>query len=199
MELAFKEARARCPKCKLFYNDYNAEGSKASGQKTYSTIKSDRVYELVKGLLERKTNSDPMPLIDGVGLQMHLKLDRNKRPSIASIRANIERLVDLGLEVHITEADIKIPPTFTADAELEQAKLYAELLNACWEVPKCTAFTTWGFTDAKSWLLDKKDNTGRPKWVSPLPFDKDFQPKLAVEHMISIINGSGVTWESVDR
>lgn len=183
VDLAFKKARNACSTCKLFYNDYNAEGW---GGKKYIGVKSDKVYEFAMGLIKRG-----IP-IDGVGLQMHLKLDKKERPSIQGIKDNIERLTALGLEVHITEADIKIPSPFTPEKELEQAKLYGEMLHACWSVPGCTAFYTWGFTDASSWLYDRGDN------VAPLPFDEEYQPKLAVYYMLHILQGKGVTWQSVD-
>lgn len=52
---AFKAARAASPKMKLFYNEYGAEGL---------GVKSDKVYNLVKGFL-----ASGVP-IDGVGLQV---------------------------------------------------------------------------------------------------------------------------------
>jgi len=183
VDLSFKEARKACKECKLFYNDYNAEGG---GGPYHIGVKSDKIYEFVLGLKKRG-----IP-IDGVGLQMHLKLEKGKRPSIAGIKANIERLTALGLEVHVTEADIKVPPPWTQAKELEQAKLYAELLHACWSVRGCTTFQTWGFTDKSSWLFK------RGNWVAPLLFDADYKPKLAVKYMIHVLKGKGVTWPSVD-
>ena len=53
---AFKAAREADPDVKLYYNDYNFEGLNA---------KSDYIYNLVKGLVDRKVP------IDGVGMQMH--------------------------------------------------------------------------------------------------------------------------------
>jgi endo-1,4-beta-xylanase len=183
----FLEARKACPTCKLFYNDFDAEGW---GHKSKFRTKSDKVYEFVRGLQKRE-----IP-IDGVGLQVHVTLDKEDRPHVAGIRENIERLAALGLEVHLTEVDIKVPPPWSTDKELKQARLYAELLHACWAVKGCTAFYTWGFTDKSSWLTDWGPQSGNN--VAPLPFDTDYRPKLAVPYMIHVLKGFGITWTSVD-
>ncbi|MDW8049331.1 MAG: endo-1,4-beta-xylanase, partial [Nitrososphaerota archaeon] len=85
IELAFRWAHEADPNALLFYNDYGAEGL---------GVKSDAVYNLVKGLLEKGVP------IHGVGLQMHISAD--SPPSPQSVAANIRRLNNLGLEVHIT-------------------------------------------------------------------------------------------------
>src|SRR5258708_35743545 len=72
---AFRTAREADPRALLFYNEYDAEGK---------GLKSDRVYELVKGLKQ-----EGVP-IDGVGLQMHV--DARSYPQLADITANIQRL-----------------------------------------------------------------------------------------------------------
>jgi endo-1,4-beta-xylanase len=46
--------------------------------------------------------------IDGVGLQFHWDLEHHD--SLTDVAANMKRLGDLGLEVHITELDIKCTP-----------------------------------------------------------------------------------------
>lgn len=183
IDIAFTEARRHCASCKLFYNDYNVEGA---GGPNWIKIKSDRLYEATKGMLSRG-----LP-IDGVGLQFHIELERVKRPSISGIKANIERFANLGLEVHITEIDIKVSPPWSDAKELEQAKLYAEILHACLGVPKCTAFTVWGLRDADSWLLS------RANVVKPLLFDDEYKPKLAVPYMVHVLQGKGIIWTPVD-
>jgi len=91
LDLAFRWAHEADPEALLFYNDYGAEGLGS---------KSDAVYNLVKGLLERGVP------IHGVGLQMHVSLEEPPNPQ--DVAANIKRLNDLGLEVHITEMDVRI-------------------------------------------------------------------------------------------
>jgi len=127
---AFRWARAADPSAKLFYNDYGAESDSA---------KADGIYAFVKDL---KSRGAP---IDGVGFQMHL--DATK--SYGDFAALLRRFADLGLEVQITELDVK---NDGSAAQLQaQADLYAKALKACLDVPKCTAVVTWGFTDKYGW------------------------------------------------
>jgi GH35 family endo-1,4-beta-xylanase len=95
IDIAFQAAaaaRGANSSVKLFYNDYSAEPMNA---------KSDKVYNLVKGMKERG-----IP-IDGVGLQFHISVDGH--PPLEEIAENMARLGKLGLEVHITEMDLKCP------------------------------------------------------------------------------------------
>ena len=53
-------------------------------------------------------------------------------------------------------------------------------MEACLENPGvCTAFLTWGFTDKYTWL-------GSGQY--PLPFDKNYNPKLAYQSMLNTLN-----------
>ena len=159
IEDAFRWAHDADPSAKLFYNDYNGEGS---GRK------SDAIYALVKDL---KARGVP---IDGVGLQMHVGVDYP--PNQAAIRANIARLGALGLQVQITEMDVKIQNGIGTPAQrlAAQARVYRQMLGVCLETPVCTAFLTWGFTDQYSWI---PGFTGHPD--APLPFDTAYAPKPA--------------------
>ena len=50
----------------------------------------------------------------------------------------------LGLQVHVTELDVKCP----SGCDLaQQADVYRQLLRVCLAQPACTNFETWGFTD----------------------------------------------------
>jgi endo-1,4-beta-xylanase len=139
VDMAFQWAHAADPDAKLFYNDTGGEGLGA---------KSDAVYNLVKGMVSRGVP------IDGVGLQMHLNL--NSAPSQADISTNFARLGALGLEVHITEMDVRIPVDANgkaSDADLAaQAAIYQYVTAACRANSNCTAMLTWGVSDAYSWI-----------------------------------------------
>jgi endo-1,4-beta-xylanase len=159
IDMAFRWVHEANPQARLFYNDYGGEGL---GRK------SDAIYALLKGMLQRG-----VPL-DGVGLQMHISLDRYPDPQ--DVLANMRRLTTLGLEVQITEMDVKTQD----DARPMQAKmaaeaqLYGEMLHTCLSVTRCTAFVMWGFTDAHSWIPAA---TGHPDY--PLIFDAGYHPKPA--------------------
>jgi endo-1,4-beta-xylanase len=153
LEKAFRFAREADPQAKLFYNDYGAEGWGP---------KSDAIYALLKGLKEKG-----VPL-DGVGFQAHL--DLNFSPAAVRMAENLERFAKLGLEIHITEMDVRLSGSAPkAERLAKQADLYQEVLQICLRQPKCKAFTLWGFTDAYSWRAASE----------PLIFDADYQPKPA--------------------
>lgn len=168
IDMAFQWAHQANPQARLFYNDYGGEGL---GRK------SDAIYALVKGMLARG-----VPL-DGVGLQMHISLDSYPYPQ--DVLANMQRLTALGLEVQITEMDVKTQD----DARSMQAKmtaeaqLYGEMLQTCLSIIRCTAFVMWGFTDAHTWI---PAYTGHPDY--PLIFDASYHPKPAYYSLMQVFN-----------
>jgi endo-1,4-beta-xylanase len=124
------------------------------------------VYELVSELL-----SQDVP-IHGVGLQMHIRVGQPHRPE--NISANLERMGDLGLDVHITEIDVSIYGEPTEQKLAQQAKVYRDMMDACLTAPKCGTFVMWGFTDRHSWIPQHY-----PGWGAALIFDESYQPKPA--------------------
>lgn len=159
IDLAFRWAHEADPKALLFYCDY---GTEELGQK------SDAVYDLVRGMLQRG-----VPL-NGVGFQAHLGL--SYAPKLDSLAKNLQRFGELGLEVQFTELDVKVQDGVGSwESRLkEQAKVYGGLLRTCLEAKTCTGFTTWGFTDRYTWIGDL---TGLGE--APLIFDKSYRPKPA--------------------
>jgi GH35 family endo-1,4-beta-xylanase len=155
---SFQLAREADPEALLFYNDYGAEGLGG---------KSEEVFELVRSLKERGVP------IDGVGLQMHLS--GADYPPPADIRANLQRLADLGLLVNVSEMDVRVRNvTGTTAARLEhQRAVYREVVGACMAVARCHAVTLWGFTDKYSWI----DSFFGPD--DPLIFDELYRKKPA--------------------
>lgn len=134
----FRWAHEADPKARLFLNDYNAEGI---------NNKTNAYYDLAKELL-----ADGAPL-HGFGAQGHLSLMYGFD---TSIQANFERFADLGLDVAITEADVRMPLGEDGNPTTEQIALQAErydgMLQACLNVPSCSSFTVWGFDDGRSWV-----------------------------------------------
>ena len=159
IDYAFQWAREADPNALLFYNDYDGEGLGA---------KSDAIYELVRGLVQRGVP------IDGVGLQMHIGID--DPPRMEDVAANIERLAALNLQVQITELDVQIQDGQGLEEErlMEQAQLYREIARICLAHEACTALVTWGFTDQHTWI---PAYTGQAD--APLIFDQSYQPKPA--------------------
>jgi endo-1,4-beta-xylanase len=159
IDMAFHWAHEADPDALLFYNDYAAEGLGP---------KSDAVYALVQGLLERGAP------INGVGLQMHVSL--GSPPDPEAVAANMARLGALGLQVHVTEMDVRTQDgTGTPDERLAaQAGVYRAVMDVCLSSGDCKAFVTWGFSDRHSWI---PGHTGNPD--APLLFDESYRPKPA--------------------
>ena len=110
--------------------------------------------------------------ITGVGLQAHIDTKFNEWDGV---KENMKRYQDLGLDVHITELDIKCKTCGEnwSDADLkEQADVYEKLLDVCLSAANCKSFETWGFTDKYSWLPDPQDG---------LPMDRQMKAKPAYD------------------
>jgi endo-1,4-beta-xylanase len=149
---------------KLFINDYNIEGLGA---------KSDAMYALVKGLLAQHVP------IDGVGFETHLDLQFDLPPMI---KENMQRFAALGLDVDITEMDVRMPLPATPDQLNAQANVYSQLMQDCLAVPRCVDFTVWEYTDAYSWVPGYFAGEG-----SADIYDDNLAPKPAVAALIKAL------------
>ncbi len=158
LEQAFRWARAADPKASLFYNDYDAEEVNA---------KSDAIYAMAKDFKARG-----VPL-DGIGFQTHVSLAFDRPAKLESYARNLERFAKLGLELHITEIDIRLANSSPASLAAE-ARLYAEITTLCVQQPNCKLLQTWGFTDKHSWIPGFYKGQG---WA--LLWDADYQKKPA--------------------
>ncbi|MEH0549362.1 MULTISPECIES: endo-1,4-beta-xylanase [unclassified Streptomyces] len=163
---ALTRARAADPAARLYVNDYNVEGVNA---------KSTALYNLVKSL---KARGVP---IDGVGLQAHLVL--GQVPS--TFQQNIQRFADLGVDVAITELDIRM--SLPSDsAELAQQKAdYKAVTAACVAVTRCVNLTVWGFTDSDSWVESTFPGEG-----AATPYDANYAPKPAYYGISEALGGT---------
>jgi endo-1,4-beta-xylanase len=169
LEVVFRWAHEADPQARLFYNDFDGEGLNQ---------KAGAIYNLVKGLLNRGVP------VHGVGLQMHIGLDAYPQPQ--HVAANINRLAALGLEVHITEMDVKIQNgTGTMEERLAaQARIYRDMLKACLQASNFKAFVMWGVTDRYSWI---PRHTGKPD--APLILDESARPKPAYHALLHVLGG----------
>lgn len=170
IDLAFRWVHEADPQALLFYGDYSAEEINQ---------KSDGIYTLVSGLLQRGVP------IDGVGFQSHLGL--SYLPDMDSLAQNFRRFNDLGLQVQFTELDMKIQDGEHGLEErlAQQAKAYGDLLRVCLEAEKCTALITWGFTDRYTWIANA---TGEVE--APLIFDASYRPKPAYETIHKLLSSN---------
>jgi endo-1,4-beta-xylanase len=160
---ALRWAHEADPHAKLFINDYNIEGENA---------KSDGMYALVKSLLAQH-----VPL-DGVGFETHLGLQYG----LPSMQANLQRFADLGLDVDITEMDVRMILPATPALLAEQASWYAQVLQDCIAVRRCVDFTVWEYTDKYSWVPGFFTGQGAADI-----YDENLDPKPAYYALINAL------------
>ena len=157
---ALRAARAADPDAKLYINDYNIE---TNGPKMQA------LYDLVASL-----KRDGVP-IDGVGLQSHFV----SGAAPADFRAVLQKFAALGVDVAVTELDLRLRLPADASELPTQAADYASIVAACRSTPRCVGVTTWGITDDRSWVPSFFSGYG-----AALPFDENYRPKPAAEAIV---------------
>ena len=135
--IAFAAAAKAAPRSvKLYYNDYNIE---SPGNK------STAAQNIVKQLKARKIR------IDGVGLQSHFVV--GSTPSQALQAQNMAAFTALGVDVAVTELDVRSPtlPATVAQQTQQRADYYSTVA-ACTQTKRCVGVTLWDFVDQYSWI-----------------------------------------------
>ena len=127
IEKAFEYARKYAPAgCKLFYNDYNE----------YEDRKSDLIYDILANLKSKN-------LIDGMGMQSHWTMEY---PSINMFETAVRKYNKLGLEIHLTEIDMRQPNNDSYSLNAQAAR-YKTFINKAVELKKegmnITAIIFW--------------------------------------------------------
>ncbi len=152
------------PQARLYINEFGIEGG---GPKT------DALYQLVTTLLERG-----VPL-HGIGFQSHF-IHGHVPDDLAQ---QLRRFTDLGLEVSISELDVRIPEPVPEGALQDQAREYAQVVQACLDVPRCVRVSVWGVSDQHSWIPE-----WFPGYTAALPFDDSYAPKPALNAMVQTLS-----------
>jgi endo-1,4-beta-xylanase len=169
IERAFRLAHDVDPTAKLYYNDYNIEGVNA---------KSTGVYDLLKGLMAKG-----VPL-HGIGFQGHFIV--GQLPTQSDLLANFARFAALGLDIQVTELDVRIPlPASTANLT-QQATDFGTVFTACVQTPACNAVELSNTFDAETWVL-----TTFPGFGSPGILDETFKRKPAFSAVSKALGGKG--------
>ncbi|WP_306193012.1 endo-1,4-beta-xylanase [Streptomyces sp. MK5] len=153
---ALRTAHAADPDAKLYINDYNTDGTGA---------KADAMYRLAGDL-----KSQGVPL-DGIGFQGHLAIQYGFP---TNMRQNLQRFADLGLDVAITELDVRMQLPSDATKLATQADYYRQVTEACLGVSRCVGITVWDFDDKYSWVPSTFQGQG-----AACLYDENLQPKPA--------------------
>ena len=169
IEQAFRWAHAADPNALLFYNDYNIEGPGA---------KFNAVLAMVTDFVNRGVP------INGVGFEMHLTL--GGYPSPVGLAQNMQQLAALGIQVHITEMDVRVPVNSSGLASATdlqtQATIYQNMMTVCLQQPNCTAFQMWGVSYTDSWIPSFFTGYG-----AALPFDFNYQATPAFTALMTAL------------
>jgi endo-1,4-beta-xylanase len=123
---------------KLYYNDYGIENQ---------GTKATTVLQLVSNLRKRGIR------IDGVGLESHFIV--GETPSLADQLATKQAYIKAGLEVAVTELDVRFaqaPYYDAADQKQQAADYYASVASCMKAGPRCIGVVVWDFDDAYSWV-----------------------------------------------
>jgi endo-1,4-beta-xylanase len=152
---ALRWAHEADPKAALYINDFGVENRNR---------KSDGLYQLVSTLRQAGVP------INGVGFQSHLTVDS----PLATLEENLSRFTELGLDVAITELDVRLPRPVTENLRVMAANVYAKVLRDCLAVRRCVSYTVWGFSDSYSWVP-----YAYPGWGEACLYDATFGPKPA--------------------
>jgi endo-1,4-beta-xylanase len=193
VKLAFQFANEADPDAELYYNDYSMA---LPGRR-------EGVINMVKNLQDQGVK------IDGIGMQGHVGLDG---PKLEEFEESILAFSALGVKVMITEMDITVLPfPWDVGAEVSASFEYDQKMNPYADgLPdsintalndrfvsffnlflkhqdKISRVTFWGVNDGQSW---KNDWPVRGRTDYPLLFDRDNQPKRAVNDIIKAAQAS---------
>jgi len=168
LSIAFRAAHRHDPEAVLYINDYNLE---------FEGAKFDTAVQTVTQLVK-----EGVP-IHGVGFEGHMIV--GETPDAAQVAAHMENFTRLGLEVAITELDVRmvLPET---PALLEQQKSdYQNMVAGCMMVERCVGITLWDYTDLFSWVPGAFAGQG-----GACPWDSDLERKPAYDGIVlGILNG----------
>ncbi len=176
-ESAAAAAQLHDPDVKLYYNDYNV----------VKTDKRRKIIEMVRSLRAQGVR------VDGVGLQAHWNL---RWPSVEEIGTAIDELAAENLRVKISELDINLywnddhatktwQPELELTEELQQelTRRYARVFEVLIDRSAVIEHVTfWGVSDDRTWL----NGWPVPRANHPLLFDRDHQPKPALEAILGL-------------
>ena len=104
-------------------------------------------------------------------------------PRKAEIVQNFARSAALGLGIHITELDMRVPQPATPEHARQQAEDYRDIIEVCLDAEACEMVVTWGFTDADSWIP-----RAFPGYGGALLLDANYQPKPAYRALTALLS-----------
>lgn len=137
-------------------------------------------------LVQNSTAQFPGARIDGVGFQAHMIV--GSTPTAPQLAGIFNRFVALGVEVAVTELDVRVAavPGNAAAAE-QQARDYMSVVGACLAVQKCVGLVVWQFSDKYSWVPSTFRGAGEA-----CLYDENFNKKPAWTSLASQLAAAAV-------
>jgi endo-1,4-beta-xylanase len=175
VDSAFVIAHRNDTAARLALNDYDAESMGKKG---------NAVYNLVSKLRSRN-----IP-VHVVGMQCHWYIGTSNTGSSGAwdpqqFVQNMNRIAALGLDMSLTELDIRITNPSDSTKLAQQRAAYENVLSMCLAQPRCKRFYVWGMRDGSSWI-----NSRYPGWGSPLLFTgtgTTYTPKPAYDGLVHVL------------
>ena len=181
-KMLFVWARQAQPEALLFYNDYSIE---PFGESRAS--KNRFMREKFKAL---KACGAP---IDGIGFQSHFNMSNMlstagevNQDLIDAIEQSMQDLAEAGLEVVISELDIRICNN-ERDEDLQELIFY-EYCKMALSQPNCNQITFWGLRDEDNWIT-LSNVSPFVGCQDPLIVEgEDYSPKPAFKGVVDALN-----------
>jgi endo-1,4-beta-xylanase len=186
IEQCFRWAHEAYPEATLLYNDNKVEGMNGPNAK-----KADAFYHLLADLKQKKVP------IHGCGIQAHFNaagVGGKRPPTPRMVKNQIHRLGKLGLNVNISEMDVRVsqlPPNLR---QIAQRQIYRDILAAALTESCFDGCWLWGFTDRHTWVTHFYHDD------EPLIYDDDYTRKEAyygLREALTSITPGGVVGANV--
>ncbi len=154
---AFRFANAYAPAdVPLAYNDYNEYMDYEKGWKTTGIL--NLIESIKKGEAQTINGKSVAPRIDVMGMQSHVNPDW---PGVSGYENALQRYLDAGVDVHVSEFDIAATSTDRAkSAYSEYFKMLKNYGKNYSGTNKITNVTIWGLNNENSWISN--DGTQYP-------------------------------------
>ncbi|EIN11616.1 endo-1,4-beta-xylanase A precursor [Punctularia strigosozonata HHB-11173 SS5] len=159
--IALNAARTADPNAKLYINEYNIE---------YPGAKATSLLNLVKSL---KSQGTPL---DGVGFQCHFIVGQVP----TTLGQIMSQFVATGVEVAVTELDIRTTTPASTSALQQQQKDYQSVVSQCKATTGCVGITVWDYTDKYSWVPNTFSGQG-----AACPWDQNLVEKPAYQGIVA--------------
>jgi endo-1,4-beta-xylanase len=171
---AFRYAREAGPNTQLVLND-------SFGHDGVDKEKATQFFGIIKQMKDEKVP------IDVAGIQMHLRPDNLHSTYVDEFKWFLAQAKQLGVQVQVTEMDVKLPPNGGPDILQKQKEMFYNILHTCLKDPNCTGFTFWEPFDSIRRRYPNDPPQADYDLQRPGIFDANFQSKPAYDGILQAL------------